>query len=314
MYIYLDIAEGFSCAMCGACCRNDWLVTVDQASYFRNAEYFGRQNKTDEFYEAFRLMETTTSVGEYAYISKRDNGGCWFLGKDNLCRLQREAGHQHLDAVCQTFPRYPMDTERGVEMTLSFSCPTVLAKAERWEPLMVIRADQPPLKIPDDSYIVSVYSDQQARFTPLYHYFELEHHFIDIMQCRRLKVLERLDLMSKTIGAILAIQHDERFGQILYQIINRNYDFMDQPEEKCLSMADILIEHFFVNFLFKKPVYIYGLQASLTIMRNMWQQFVTCQQGIASSDEGLTATRRAIMRLEIQYGHDRKSLMQWLAK
>ncbi|MBP2653189.1 MAG: hypothetical protein H6Q73_758 [Firmicutes bacterium] len=314
MYIYLDIVQGFSCEMCGTCCRRDWSVTVDKESFLRNRDYFGASGRTEEFGQAFVRLETNRALGEYAYIKKQDDGGCCFLGKDNLCRLHREAGHQHLDSVCQTFPRYPMDSERAVEVTLSFSCPAVLKKIERWEPLEVIRSESLPIVVNSDSYVVSVYPSQQQGFTPLRYYFELEHHFIDIIQCRGLDLEERISLVTSTVDVIEKISHDERFGELLRKTINDNYDFMDQAVAKDISLADVLVEHFFVNFIFKKPFYIYGLRSGAKIMLEMWQTIKSCRQGVTEPMEERTKIFAAVMGLELKYSHNRQSVSSWLAR
>lgn len=129
MFVYLDIVEEFSCKQCGACCRNDWLVTVDEPGYRRNQSLFASQQRSEEFSTAFIPIRSGQEPGEYASIAKNENGACHFLDEQNMCRLQKLGGHEHLDRVCQLFPRYPMDTARGVEISLSFSCPEALRLA-----------------------------------------------------------------------------------------------------------------------------------------------------------------------------------------
>ena len=53
MILYLDIVADFVCQQCGACCNNDWLVTVDEAGYRRNQRLFEQAGRQDEFFAAF---------------------------------------------------------------------------------------------------------------------------------------------------------------------------------------------------------------------------------------------------------------------
>ncbi|MBP2664037.1 MAG: hypothetical protein H6Q71_1985 [Firmicutes bacterium] len=161
---------------------------MDETSYRRNEALFTSTGRKAEFDQAFIRLKEAAGYGEYAYIAKQDRGGCWFLDTNNRCRLHKEAGHSHLDAVCQTYPRYPMSTSRGIELTLSFSCPAVLKLADREEPLAIIKADQQPMAFPENNYAVEIYPQQQSPWEPLHYYFELETHFIDILQCRSLVV------------------------------------------------------------------------------------------------------------------------------
>jgi lysine-N-methylase len=308
----MDIALDFSCMACGKCCRNDWQVTVDEDSYQRNAELFLKVGTEAEFQRAFVPLGRR-SLEEYAYIAKRSGGGCWFLTADNLCRLQQQAGHSHLDAVCQTFPRYPMNTARGIELTLSFNCPSVLQRISRSEPLRIIRSDRAPLDFTPNIYTVNVYPGQQPVFSPLRHYFELEQHFIDILQCRGITIVERLHLIATTVAAVTALRHDDNFNRNLTSLFYYNYDFLDAALETARQdgyTPDILIEHFFVNFVFKKPFYTYGLQRSLLLMEHIWRSIESIRKQAIDEITDMEFTKTAIMDVEFQYGHNRGAFLQ----
>lgn len=312
MYIYIDIVEGFSCEMCGTCCRNDWLVTVDEQHYRRNAELFMATGRSEEFPNAFIPLQGN-SLAEYAYIAKQASGGCWFLDASNLCRLHREAGHDHLDPVCQTFPRYPMSTARGIELTLSFSCPAVIRLASRTAPLAMIRSERQPLALAPNNYVVEVYPHQQPAYSPLRYYFELEHHFIDIMQCRSITTGERLALIEKTVRAFGCLQQDDSFSQKLNRIFYTNYDYLDAKaadgQPGFHQIPDILIENFFVNFIFKKPFYIYGLECTAKLLGSIWQHIEKARRHDADPQEDIKRTQSVIMDIEFQYSHNRRALL-----
>jgi lysine-N-methylase len=244
MYIYIDFVPMFTCACCGTCCRNDWLVTVDEAGYERNRAFFARTGRAGEFAAAFRPLAGKRAAGEYAAIAKRPGGGCWFLRADNLCRLHREAGHEHLDGVCRLFPRYPMRTARGTEATLSFSCPEVLRLVERAAPLAIIRAEEAPTRLDGDGFTAEVFPGQQPLNSVLRYYFELEHHFIDIIQCRGLTVAGRLDFLAATAAALASLPSSPSIGREVDNLIRRNYDRLDATAGAgaiALDRADILL-------------------------------------------------------------------------
>lgn len=313
MYIYLDIALNFACEMCGKCCRNDWQVTVDKESYQRNAGLFLKAGQQAEFQRAFIPLQGRKSLGEYACIAKQSGGGCWFLTANNLCRLQQQAGHSHLDTVCQTFPRYPMNTARGIELTLSFSCPAVLKRVTRSEPLKIIRSERAPLAFMPNAYTVDVYPEQQPILSPLRNYFELEQHFIDILQCRGMTIVERLSMMQATIAAIKSLKHDDDFNRNLTSLFYHNYDLLDsapEPEQMDYCTPDILLEHFLVNFVFKKPFYTYGLQRSMQLMHHIWRYVESVRKQATDKSNDMECTKAAIMDVEFQYGHNRSALLQ----
>jgi lysine-N-methylase len=313
MYIYTDIVKEFFCEMCGQCCRNDWLVTMDEESYQRNAKLFTKVGKEEEFSKVFVPITGKSELGEYAYIAKKTNGECWFLGENNLCHLHAAAGHNHLDTVCQTFPRYPMDTSRGIELTLSFSCPAVIKLASRIKPLTIIRSKEQPITINSNNDVVHVYPEQHSTYSSLRYYFEIEHHFIDLLQSRNLSIDERIQLIKETIRKIDNLQKDDTFSQQLSHIIYDNYELLETKDNimelmgECTS--EMLIENFFVNFVFKKPFYLYGLQQGMSFLDTMWEKIEKVRKEVISVPQDMERTSTIIMEQEFQYGHNRKALL-----
>jgi lysine-N-methylase len=312
MYIYLDIVKQFACEMCGTCCRNDWLVTVDEDTYRRNSVLFAQTGRVQEFNHAFIPIQGEKSPGEYAYIAKGMEDGCWFLDTANFCRLHKEAGHAHLDTVCQTFPRYPMSTARGIELTLSFSCPAVLRLVERCEPLTMLQSEQPPLVVLPDSYVEYVFPKQKQIYDPLRYYFEIEHHFIDILQHRRRSIAQRLDFIARTVEEMDRLDGNENIGEQLTRLFYANYAILDADsaaaQDGLWNTPEILMEHFFVNFIFKKPFYTYGLRHTMKMLRNFYSRIASEIQDLADPTVQMTQVRSAIMRIEFQFGHNRQSL------
>ena len=309
MYISLDMVEGFSCEMCGKCCRNDWMVTVDEESYRRNEEFFTAQGKKAEFEKFFVPLTGNNSVGEYAYIAKGPAGGCCFLAEENFCRLHRAAGHEHLDHVCQTFPRYPMNTARGLEVTLTFNCPAVFEKINRISPLEIIRSEESPCFVNPDSVAVHVFPNQQAEDNPLHYYFELEQHFIDIIQWRSLPMDKRLQFLSKTIGEMNELKGGEAIGQSLNRIFHKNYAELDEMSSESMVVIEsdevtpeILLEHFFVNIIFQKNFYTYGLVKGMELLAGFWQR---TQKEQGNPMVNFQVMKDLIMDMAFQHNHHR---------
>lgn len=274
---------------------------MDEDSYRRNQVLFCGTGRKAEFDQAFIRLQEAAGYGEYAYIAKQAGGSCWFLDNSNCCRLHKEAGHSHLDAVCQTYPRYPMNSSRGIELTLSFSCPAVLKLADRVQPLTIVKAKQAPLAFPDNNYAVEVFPQQHPSWEPLHYYFEMETHFIDILQYRSLKLGERLAFLTETINKVTSLRQDETLARELTTLFNRNYDLLDELTanrlEEVAEPGTFLLENFLVNFVFRKPFYIYGFAKTLELLNRMWRQ-ISASQDVAA----------AIRHFEIQYGHDRRAL------
>jgi len=310
MFVYLDIVADFACQRCGVCCNNDWLVTVDEAGYLRNRQLFDQAGQTDEFCQAFIPLGSAAELGEYARIAKRSAGGCWFLTAENLCRLQQVAGHQHLDSVCQWFPRYPMDTERGIELSLSFSCPAALKLAVRQAPLQIVRLATSPIEMAPVDFVRHVYPSQQVSRSILRYYFELEGHLIDLLQARQLSVPERLELVRSSLRQIAIWQDPAEFGQLLNQLIQANYAKLDAAVDRQALIHDgpthWLTENYFVNFLFRKNLYVHGIADFLGQLDLMAQKIVPCMERSASAKDTVEL-EQLIVAQELAWNHNIRS-------
>ncbi len=317
MYIYPDFISLFSCEMCGLCCRNDWQVTVDEASYRRNESLFMAENRTGEFHQAFIPLEQQGRPGEYAAIAKRE-GGCWFLDDTNRCSLHLSAGHSHLDTVCQTYPRYPILTQRGWEVTLSFSCPAVLKLVNRSQAIQLIRSDIKPLDFLEEAAVAQVFPSQQRPGSVLRYYFELEQHFVDILQFRALSLPQRLLFLQDAVTAISDLAGSDDLGGELRRLVYSHYDKLDSLAENSgreaaseqTVTAAILAEHFFVNLVFKKVGYLYGLEKMAALLQELWQKIEETCQRASSQDDELSRVQAMIMMLEFQYSHNRQALLK----
>jgi lysine-N-methylase len=306
VYVYLDIVGDFVCQQCGACCNNDWLVTVDEAGYQRNQRLFEQAGRSEEFAQAFLPLGSEAELGEYARISKQPSGGCWFLTAENLCRLQQVAGHQHLDTVCQWFPRYPMNTERGVELSLSFSCPAAVKMAVRQQPLQIVRAEVSPIGLTPVEFVRHVYPGQQQPQSILRYYFELEGHLIDLLQARRLSLPERLELVQRSLHQIDTWQDPAEFGRRLNQLFRDNYarvDAVADAEAAGGNPSEWLVENTYVNFLFRKNLYVNGIAKCLAQLERMGQKIIPCMEQSALAGE-TAELEQLIVALELQWNHN----------
>ncbi len=306
MFVYLDIVEKFTCRQCGVCCRNNWLVTVDEAGYRRNRELFQAAGREDEFLQAFVPLLSEADYGEYARIAKRAGGGCWFLTPENLCRLQQIAGHEHLDTVCQCFPRYPMDTERGIELSLSFSCPAAVKLALREQPLRIVRSEDSPIpRLPLD-FVNHVYPCQQPEHSALRYYFEIEQHLIDLLQQRQLTMAERLSMTRRFVTALECLADPERMGREINCLVQSDYERIDEitPVGGADRSGPVqwLIENYFVNFIFRKSLYSNGFAKTLQQLGLMQERLGGfLREGVACDENDVA---QVILQLELEYNHN----------
>lgn len=71
---------------------------------------------------------------EECCLSKKEDGFCQFLTKDNLCGLQLKYGPGALPSVCRTYPRLITRFPDRTEYALDTCCVQVLRMLENWTP------------------------------------------------------------------------------------------------------------------------------------------------------------------------------------
>ncbi len=111
----------YSCQCCGRGCRS-FLVPVAKSqrdSIEKLADWREKLAVTE-------LFIRSSAAGRYGYgLSKRPNGDCVFLDKDNLCLIHKQFGIQAKPLACQLFPFVFTPFNGAFQVGLRFDCPGV---------------------------------------------------------------------------------------------------------------------------------------------------------------------------------------------
>lgn len=108
----------YECVECGFCCRQNWVVEVDEECFEAHPEEIGEY-----------ASEVPGKNGEAAgriIRPEKPGGGCPLLGEDNLCDIHKRMGYDAKPFVCREFPFRFITTPRGVLVDVSFVCGEVL--------------------------------------------------------------------------------------------------------------------------------------------------------------------------------------------
>ena len=116
----------FTCQNSGACCRNDWLIGVDDASHERLRTIDWRAH--DPAFpagEKFTRLPLPLAGGETITFARKPGGACIFLAADEKCSIHRHLGYAAKPQVCREFPYSFVETPDGVAVGVSFACTAV---------------------------------------------------------------------------------------------------------------------------------------------------------------------------------------------
>jgi Fe-S-cluster containining protein len=118
----------FTCQQSGACCRNDWLIGVEDSARARlEAVDWTRLSPPLPPGPKFRPLPFALAGGERATFARRPDGACVFLEPDERCGIHTRLGARGKPQVCREFPYSFVDTPDGVAVGVSFACTAVRA-------------------------------------------------------------------------------------------------------------------------------------------------------------------------------------------
>jgi Fe-S-cluster containining protein len=122
----------FTCQQSGACCRNDWLIGVDEAARARLERVdWTRLGAPLPPGPKFQPLPFALPGGERATFARRGDGACVFLDPDERCGIHTRLGAAAKPQVCREFPYSFVETPDGVAVGLSFACTAVRAHQGR---------------------------------------------------------------------------------------------------------------------------------------------------------------------------------------
>jgi Fe-S-cluster containining protein len=122
----------FTCQNCGACCRNDWLIGVDDATHarLRDVDWAAREPGLGDGAKLVPLA-APLPTGERTTFARTPAGACAFLTADTRCAIHRHLGAAAKPQVCREFPYSFVATPDGVAVGVSFACTAVRAHQGR---------------------------------------------------------------------------------------------------------------------------------------------------------------------------------------
>lgn len=130
----------FTCQNSGACCRNDWLIGVDDASHERLATVdWPSVDPALPRGEKFVRLALPLAGGERTTFARKPDGACVFLGPGERCGIHNRLGYAAKPQVCREFPYYFVETPEGVAVGVSFACTAV--RAHHGQPLAAQQTD-----------------------------------------------------------------------------------------------------------------------------------------------------------------------------
>ncbi len=118
--LYFPLEQNFTCTSCGKCCNAHWRigVTPEKKEVIESTQAFSALKK-----KGFQPL----TVREGAFELNRDSSGQCYFHQNDLCAIHAEAGPDAKPAACKLYPFQLVASPDGHFVSLSFSCPAVVA-------------------------------------------------------------------------------------------------------------------------------------------------------------------------------------------
>lgn len=118
----------FSCvgSACEDSCCSGWMVPISKADHRRLRVLIGAEelNRSTTPCASGECPQDEAAPG-YAHFVQKENGSCYFLQQNGLCRTQAELGAEALTCVCRLYPRQLHQFDERFEQAATLACPEV---------------------------------------------------------------------------------------------------------------------------------------------------------------------------------------------
>ncbi|MEE2695410.1 MAG: flagellin lysine-N-methylase [Pseudomonadota bacterium] len=132
--------EKFKCigSECPETCCEGWRISMDEGAYkkYQALDNNKLKNTAKKYIKKYPSEVEDQVKGYFAYIELKD-GTCPFLGKDRLCKVQKECGSDFLSKTCAEYPRkvsvYPKKNTRSLNLGCPESARLILCDSNSME-------------------------------------------------------------------------------------------------------------------------------------------------------------------------------------
>ena len=223
-----NILLKYKCSSSGECCQNKWRIDIDKKSYEKTKMNLAQVNENIETY--ITKVET-----EDQYLTKFENGYCKLITKDKLCRVHKEFGWECLSDTCKVYPRHLKLTTRGVEVGITFSCPSaakLLLAEEEFKILKVKKEDFFFMKPNSMSFLIP---ENNLKTEFAFRYYEIEEMLIDILKSSK-NMGEKLSYISLILSDI----KDRNIQEVDLKKLLEDFYTFEYKEEDNIGLEKVL--------------------------------------------------------------------------
>lgn len=196
------------------CCLGGWQIEVDE--------------ETVEYYKTVKgpfgnMLRDSLECYDGISCIKLKNGICPFLDSDNLCRIYKEAGAEHMGYVCTQFPRFSEYYGNVKESGIGLACE---------EAARLIFEDNDSFhyvekEIDEEEYVDSEYDELfgSALFT-------IREQIYDLLDNKDIQFRDKMCILINSLWDIQQLINSNNYSGIaqytLIECMEKHYDFSEE--------------------------------------------------------------------------------------
>ncbi|MEZ5944140.1 MAG: YkgJ family cysteine cluster protein [Planctomycetaceae bacterium] len=124
--VELPQIQNWSCHTCGECCKQHGIYVTEEEQARIERQNWTEADGIPAGQQLFVKMPGVLGKG-WTRLAHRDDGSCVFLDENGLCRIHGKFGEPAKPLACRIYPYAFHPTEKGLTVSLRFSCPSVVA-------------------------------------------------------------------------------------------------------------------------------------------------------------------------------------------
>ncbi|MDH5682065.1 MAG: flagellin lysine-N-methylase [Spirochaetota bacterium] len=221
-YVPSSLAK-FQCDLSGRCCGG-WEIGMDDCSYERLKSAMTGKNDLKRFEDNVKLCEPEEGKAKYYAVIDLSDERCGLLEDSGLCSIHKDYGFEALPDICKTFPRLVYATPFGKELSVTFACPTAAKLLAQKEKIRKVKNPENFVLSNGNQYYGLITREIFERTDIKKFYFELEDHFIKILQHDEFSLDERLVLLGLSLKRLLKFDKPEH--ENILSVFRLNHEIM----------------------------------------------------------------------------------------
>lgn len=196
------------------CCRNNWIIDIDEKAYKKYRKIKGQMGK--KINNNISRNRSNPNYLQYGKINLKNNK-CSLLSEDGLCTIHGSLGEDYLCNTCRVYPREIKKYGEIYERNLSISCPEVARYIIKCKDNFSFNLEDEKLSDLDKDYIVNnKYNEKLYNIL-----WDTRSLSMEIVQFKEIEIWKRISFFKMLTDKVQNIINEKQYDN--YEEVLNNF-------------------------------------------------------------------------------------------